>query len=110
MLLRCTFAENSTARGCLFRLFLNGVNETEPEQFRVDRKEGSAELCTQAKNDLKVYTRIDVLDLIDFGTGNISLPVVPMEMESLQQRADCKGIYYSYVYFKLMSKSIILLL
>ena len=70
LFLRCSFAGNSQARGCIVRLTLSSTNET--ESFEVSRESGS--LCTTANNQRDAYSTMVVLDLEANGMeGNVSL-------------------------------------
>ena len=72
LFLRCLFADNSQARGCIVRLTLSSTNET--ESFEVSRESGS--LCTTANNQREAYSSVVVSDLEGNGMmGNISLNV-----------------------------------
>ena len=70
LFLRCSFAGNSQARGCIVRLTLSSTNET--ERFEVSRESGS--LCTTANNQRDAYSTMVVLDLEANGmNGSVSL-------------------------------------
>lgn len=75
--LRCTFAVNSAAQGCLIRLSVSGSNDT--DDFRVFREAGYS--CNQTNNRLEAYSDVTVSDLEEnWMVGNVSLMVVPMEV------------------------------
>jgi hypothetical protein len=72
LFLRCSFVDNSEARGCIVRLTLSSTNET--ESFEVSRESGS--LCTTANNQRKAYSSVVVSDLEGSGMmGNVSLNI-----------------------------------
>ena len=78
--LRCTFAVNSAAKGCLIRLSVSSRNDT--DDFMVFREAGY--LCNETNNRLEAYSDVTVSDLEENGmVGNISLMVVPMEVATL---------------------------
>lgn len=71
LFLRCSFAGNSQARGCVVILTLIGTNET--ERFDVMRAGGNvrASLCTMADNQREAYRSIEAFDFE--ANGNIGL-------------------------------------
>lgn len=72
LFLRCSFAGNSQARGCIVRLTLSSTNET--ESFEVSRESGS--MCTNANNQREAYSSVVVLDREGDGMeGNVSLNI-----------------------------------
>ena len=84
--LQCSFAINGKAQGCSFRFLLNGSNETE-EYVIIREAEGmSGQQCNKTKNQLKVYSKIEVSDYGDLdGRGNISLTVVPRKISTIEE-------------------------
>ena len=78
--LRCTFAVNSAAQGCLIRLSISGSNDT--DDFIVSREAEYS--CNRTNNRLEAYSDVTVSDLEENGMmGNVSLMVVPMEVDTL---------------------------
>ena len=95
LFLRCLFADNSEAQGCIVRLTLSSTNET--ESFEVSRDSGS--LCTTANNQREAYSSVVVSDLEGSGMkGNINLNVTTyvLNLPSIQytKLTGCReGIY-----------------
>lgn len=89
--LRCSFATNSVASGCLIKFLLKDSNET--EDFEINREKGYS--CNTTKNQFGAYSGFVVLDIEASGSkGNTSLPVFPMNVSTLdeyEQETGCKG-------------------
>ena len=72
LFLRCSFADNSQARGCVFTLTLSSTNET--ERFELTRESGS--MCTSANNQREAYSSVVVMDWEENGSdGNVTLNI-----------------------------------
>jgi hypothetical protein len=90
LFLRCSFADNSEARGCNIRLTLSSTNET--ESFEVSRESGS--LCTTANNQREAYSSVVVSDVEGNGQeGSLILNITQnvVNVTSLQQYMDLTG-------------------
>ena len=78
--MNCTFANSSSARGCIFtfRVEVDGRNEV--EIFYLTRNDNStnvAEQCNKTLNQINVYN-IQVVDWESDGSeGGLHIPVVP---------------------------------
>ena len=100
LFLRCSFAGNSQARGCIVRLTLSSTNET--ESFEVSRESGS--LCTTANNQRDAYSTMVVLDLEANGMeGNVSLnfnSTLLTSQEEYTQLTGCRegNILHDYIH------------
>ena len=96
--LRCWFAIDSLANGCLIKLLLRDSNET--EDYEINREEGYT--CNRANNQLEAYSDLVVLDIEANGLeGNISLPVLPKKLNTLEeymQATGCKGGIHSHTF------------
>ena len=72
LFLRCSFADNSQARGCVFTLTLSSTNET--ERFELTRQSGS--MCTSANNQREAYSSVVVMNWEETGSdGNVTLNI-----------------------------------
>ena len=90
LFLRCSFADNSQAQGCIVRLTLSSTNET--ERFEVSRESGS--LCTTANNQREAYSSVVVSDLEENGDeGRVILNITQnaVNVTSLEQYIDLTG-------------------
>ena len=89
--LRCSFANNSVATGCLVKLLLRNNNET--EDFKINHEKKFS--CNITNNHLEAYSGLVVLDVeADGSEGNISLPVFPREVSTLNEymlETGCEG-------------------
>ena len=86
--LTCTFANRSSARGCIVRFALSS-NRT--EQFNITRTE--AQLCGMTANQMTAYDRVEVLDWeADGNEGALPIRVQPLEAVDEQSFAtSCPG-------------------
>ena len=93
LFLRCSFADNSRAQGCIIRFTLSSSNEV--ESFEVSRESGS--LCTSANNQREAYnSTVLVLDREENGEEgslilNFSLIDSEMNVTSLEQYTELTG-------------------
>ena len=88
LFLRCSFAGNSQARGCIVRLTLSSTNET--ESFEVSRESGF--LCTTANNQRDAYSTMVVLDFEANGMeGNVSLNINSSVLTSQEEYTQVTG-------------------
>ena len=90
LFLRCSFADNSQARGCIIRFTLSSTNET--ESFDVRRKSGF--MCTNANNQREAYNSVVVLDREAGGMeGNVTLNITQsvVNVTSLEQYIELTG-------------------
>ena len=90
LFVRCSFADNSQARGCIIRLTLSSTNEI--ESYKVSRESGS--LCTTANNQREAYSGVVVLDMERCGMmGNVSLNITAhvLSLPSVVQYTELTG-------------------
>ena len=77
LFLRCSFADNSRARGCAVRLSHADSNDTEIYKFL---RESGVLPCFETDYRLDEYDEVVVTDVEEDGTlGSGNLTVVPME-------------------------------
>jgi len=103
--LTCTFANRSSARGCIIRFTLSS-NRT--EQFNITRAE--AKLCSMVANQLIAYDRVEVLDWeADGNEGTLSIRVQPLEAVDEQSfTTSCPGKSLQHNYLSISSPVVIL--
>ena len=90
LFLRCSFADNSQAQGCIIRLTLSSTNET--ERFQISHRSGS--LCTTANNQREAYSSVVILDWEENGMeGNVSLDTAQtvVNVSTLEQYTEITG-------------------
>ena len=81
LFLRCSFAENSRARGCAIRLSLADRNNTEVYNFS---RESDVLPCFETDYRLDEYSEVVVLDIEEdgmLGNGNLTIAIDPMDEE-----------------------------
>lgn len=75
ILLTCTFANISSARGCFIKFTLSNNLF---EQFNITRNE--AQLCSQTDNQIATYGRVDAFDWeADGSEGMVPIRIQPIE-------------------------------
>ena len=103
LFLRCSFADNSQARGCIVNLILSSTNET--ERFEVARQGSSGSMCTTANNQREVYGSVVVQDWeVDGGEGNVTLNITNrvVNTTSLEQYRQLTGCQEGTFIIKLL--------
>lgn len=75
ILLTCTFANISSAQGCIIKFTLSN---NPSEQFNITRSE--AQLCTQTDNQITAYDTVEAFDWeADGSEGTLPIRVHPFE-------------------------------
>ena len=90
LFLRCLFADNSQARGCIVMLTLSTTNDI--ERFEVSRENKT--LCTTTNNQREAYTDVFISDLEGDGKmGNVNLNVTAyvQNFPSIMQYTELTG-------------------
>ena len=75
ILLTCTFANISSAQGCIIKFTLSSNLF---EQFNITRSE--TQLCRQTDNQITAYDRVEAFDWeVDGSEGTVSIHIQPLE-------------------------------
>ena len=85
LFLRCSFADNSRARGCAVRLSLADRNNTEIYSFL---RESDVLPCFETNYRLDEYSEVVVLDIEEdetLGSGNLTIAIDPMDEETTEK-------------------------
>ena len=92
LFLRCSFADNSQARGCIVNLILSSTKQT--ERFEVARQGSSGSLHTTSLNQREVYSSVVAMDWeANENSGNVTLNVTNsvQSLSSLEEFSEQTG-------------------
>ena len=85
LFLRCSFADNSRARGCAVRLSLADRNNTEIYRFL---RESDDLPCFETDYRLDEYSEVVILDIEEdemLGSGYLTIAIDPMDEETTEE-------------------------